>query len=454
MKHEKKIFFFGIILFAANHICAAPVSVDSEAINRSAARDINRDTISTASPQSASHRQSQISLKLLPYPFYCNLFKFGVGGFASVKGLVTENSLLKAGGFVSSNSSILAYLQYEDFQVPYLERIFIRPDLLAGELGTVKNYADLPLPRTETFSTRAGANNSDKDNYFDVKGDYGWYECTFGYLLPIGYGKDHVLSHPVLQNGILVSGETGGYSLNPFISGRTFLQTLLIYRSLAMTMAGQHVKQVASGVEFSLREDNVDYIWNPTRGYNAKLSYLSNWDALGGSGTFEVVKADVSCYFPLTPKESKTPSVLALDFKTANTTSWNDFDSATQTYNRPPNFIGAYLGGPRTMRAYSEFRYYDCSSIYYCAEYRKILSWNPLNSCKLTKAIGVDWIQAAFFGELGRVAPEWNIKELHQDMKWDLGAGLRFFMNGFLIRIDCAYGKEGGILQMYYNYSF
>lgn len=54
---------------------------------------------------------------------------------------------------------------------------------------------------------------------------------------------------------------------------------------------------------------------------------------------------------------------------------------------------------------------------------------------------------APFF-EIGRVAPSWNIKELHSDMKWDAGLGLRLWAKGIVARIDAAASDEGAQVQM------
>jgi hypothetical protein len=42
------------------------------------------------------------------------------------------------------------------------------------------------------------------------------------------------------------------------------------------------------------------------------------------------------------------------------------------------------------------------------------------------------------FAELGRVADSWSVSELHQDVKWDLGLGLRFIMRKAVFRIEIA----------------
>lgn len=182
---------------------------------------------------------------------------------------------------------------------------------------------------------------------------------------------------------------------------------------------------------------------------------------LSNSTPFDIWKGDLAWFVPL----SGRTTVLALDATTVYTPSWGDYDLASMSvpgkgtiqykkYHRPQNFVGAALGGQSRLRGYDEYRFFDCSSVYYCAELRQILPWNPFDACWLTRKVGVDWIQASAFAEMGRVAPAWQLKELHTDMKWDVGAGIRLFINGIILRIDAATGREGTRLQMFYNYSF
>jgi hypothetical protein len=381
-----------------------------------------------------------------------------LGGFVGVKGLLNDNTLIKVGGIISTNSTLLGYLQIEDFQLPFAPRIFIKPDILAGRIGSVKNYSE--QIGTSTFGTNVGQNNSDESNYFEADGKYRWYEFTIRYMLPIGWAKDHTIAKPKFNNGILVSGETGGYDLNPFKSGRTFIGTKLFYKSLTMTKGDMELTGTGAGYDFFINLENLDYVWNPTVGYNLKFTYSIDSKMMNSSKEFEILKGDLSWFVPLNERKSAEPCVLALNFSTVQTPSWYDSDPVVigghtlPEYHRPENFVGASLGGPYKMRAYQEYRFYDCSSIYYCAELRKILPWNPLNDWWLTRKVGSNWIQLAAFAELGRVAPYWRLSTLHEDMKWDLGGGVRLFMNGILLRIDVATGKEGTLLQMFYNYSF
>jgi len=50
--------------------------------------------------------------------------------------------------------------------------------------------------------------------------------------------------------------------------------------------------------------------------------------------------------------------------------------------------------------------------------------------------------------EVGRAAPEWRFSDLHSDMKWDAGLGIRAWAQGIVIRIDTAYSDEGASVQM------
>jgi hypothetical protein len=100
--------------------------------------------------------------------------------------------------------------------------------------------------------------------------------------------------------------------------------------------------------------------------------------------------------------------------------------------NRPPAFSGATLGGLWRMRAFPAQRFNDKAGIYYAAELRLIPEWNPMEYWPaLQQRVGIQWIQLVPFVEVGRVAPDWEFDELHRDMKWDVGCGLRAWARGW-----------------------
>ena len=63
--------------------------------------------------------------------------------------------------------------------------------------------------------------------------------------------------------------------------------------------------------------------------------------------------------------------------------------------------------------------------------------------------IRIEWLQFVPYVEVGRVAPSWNVSELHTDMKWNVGLGLRLWAKGLVARIDTAVSDEGlGVAMM------
>ncbi|UCE56929.1 MAG: hypothetical protein JSV31_16245 [Desulfobacterales bacterium] len=52
------------------------------------------------------------------------------------------------------------------------------------------------------------------------------------------------------------------------------------------------------------------------------------------------------------------------------------------------------------------------------------------------------------------MAPEWIFSQLHSDMKWDTGLGIRAWAQGIVVRIDTAYSDEGVGVQMMISQPF
>ena len=105
--------------------------------------------------------------------------------------------------------------------------------------------------------------------------------------------------------------------------------------------------------------------------------------------------------------------------------------------------MGASLGGYLRMRGYPLYRFQDKAAVYYGAEYRFIPRWNPLGTISWLRFFSIDWWQFVPFVEVGRVADQWSLKELHEDMKWDAGVGIRLMAAMVVVRGDMAYSPEG-----------
>lgn len=407
---------------------------------------------------SLDQKKDDITISSLPFALYSEIFGWAAGGFVGVQGLSQKNMSLYMGGLISTNGTKYGFIQIREFYLPFYPRIYISPDLLGGYFGVLNVYKDPPTsPPATNPELRAGSNESDKNDFMEVSGYDQWYELKFRYLLPIGHGKENIYFNPVLENGILKSGEMGGTHWNPFISGRTFIDIKPFYR--------KRVAFATNGIEFALTRENTDYYVNPTRGSFQKFAFRRDFGWFDTMVPWSVVETDLRWYLPLNEifsDKNSLPKVLAFDFWTVNTLTWNSYDVIGQDpegneikqYHRPPPYTGAYLGGRYRLRAFYEGRFNDRAAIYYGAEYRHIIDWNPFDLWSVTEKLNVHWLQLAVFAEAGRVAPEWNISTLHTDMKWSAGGGIRIFMNNLILRVDGAYSKEGFYMQMFVDHAF
>ncbi len=395
---------------------------------------------------------------ILPFALYSEIFGWAAGGFVGIQGLAQKNMSLYMGGLISTNGTKYGFIQFREFYLPFFPRVYIAPDILGGYFGVLNIYKDPPATLIQDDpKLRAGSNDSDKNDYMEVSGSDQWYELKFRFLLPIGHGKDQIYFSPQLKNGILKSGEMGGTHWNPFISGRTFIDIKPFYR--------KRVAFATNGIDFALTRENTDFYVNPTRGSFQKVAFRRDFGWFDTMSPWSVIETDLRWYLPIhefTGNKNSPPKVLALDFWTINTPTWDSYSgigsdlsgNVIKQYHRPPPYTGAYLGGRYRLRAYYEGRFNDRAAIYYGAEYRQIISWNPFNLWSVTEKLNVHWLQLAVFAELGRVAPEWKISTLHTDMKWSAGGGLRIFMNNLILRIDGAFGKEGFYTQMFVDHAF
>lgn len=409
-------------------------------------------------PDQNDKKNENVTVSALPFALYSEIFGWAAGGFVGIQGLSQKNMSLYAGGLMSTNGTKYGFIQFREFYLPFYPRIYIAPDLLGGYFGVLNVYKDSPTSLSSTDpKLRAGSNVSDKNDYMEVNGYDQWYELKFRYLLPIGHGKDNVYFNPVLENGILKFGELGGTHWSPFTSGRTFIDIKPFYR--------KRVAFATNGIEFALTRENTDYYVNPTKGSYQKFAFRRDFGWFDTMAPWSVVETDLRWYLPLNKifsDKSSLPKVLAFDFWTANTLTWNDYDvtgtdqygNEIRQYHRPPPYTGAYLGGRYRLRAFYEGRFNDRAAIYYGVEYRHIINWNPFNLWSVTEKLNVHWLQLAAFFELGRVSPEWNLSTLHTDMKWSTGGGIRIFMNNLILRMDGAYSEEGFYMQMFVDHAF
>jgi outer membrane protein assembly factor BamA len=386
----------------------------------------------------------------LPYAFYNENFGFAAGYVYGKVGSPQKQSTILTTAIIGTDGG-MGFLVGRDIQMPLIERLFLDPIVSVGYFTDNDSYItgnpDFP-------NERAGSNDSDEDNY--VQGD-GWdnfFRLKFKYLLPIGGGRDEIITTYKMQDGLLISEPKGGTSVNPFKSGRSYLQLRPFYRSQQIEGDDVDAKTKTNGFDFSLYVDNRDFYANPSRGFSLMGKASRDFGWFDSSDSWTNLEGELDAYIPFKMGSWLRQGVVALDYWTSYSPTW-DRQSDGDITNRPPAYTGSTLGGIWRMRGYPTQRFNDRAAIYYAAELRFIPHWNPFDRWPtFQKYVGIKWLQFAPFVEVGRVAPEWSFSRLHSDMKWDAGFGIRASAKGIVIRIDSAYSDEGVGVQMMISQPF
>jgi hypothetical protein len=386
-------------------------------------------------------------LLLVPYPFYNDTVGAGLGVAAIAEGYVQKQVMTVGSGLVSSEGTYLLFLMMRNYQFPWYKRVFLEPSTSTGEFKDIQSYTG----RNRDFpNERPGSNDSHEDNFSESDGSDAWFDFNIKYLLPIGHGRDQLLPELKLEDGIPVSGHAGGEHWNPFKGGRTFIEIEPFIRRQDLDDE-EDTDQKTAGVEVALTYDNTDFSSNPTKGNYLRVFFDRDWGGSESSAPWSVWGGEFSQYFSLGATEKARQRVIAFNFWTVHSPTWNDFhtEGGEEILHRPPTYKGANLGGLWRLRGYPATRFNDRSVIYYGLEYRHMLKWNPLKNITMKGKLDVDWLQLVGFGELGRVAPDWDFDELHKDMKWSAGAGLRAMVNHLVLRFDFAASEEDMIAQLF-----
>jgi outer membrane protein assembly factor BamA len=345
----------------------------------------------------------------------------------------------------------MGFLVGRDIQMPRIERLFLDPIVSVGYFTDNDSYIN---GNPDFANERAGSNDSDEDNYVEGDGWDNFFRLKFKYLLPIGGGRDEIITTYKVKDGLLISEPKGGTSLNPFKSGRSYLQLRPFYRSQQIDGDDVRTSTKTNGLDFSVFLDNRDFYANPSRGFSLMGKASRDFGWFNSSDSWTNLEGELDAYIPFKMGSWLRQGVVAFDYWTSYSPTWDE-QSDGEITNRPPAYTGSTLGGLWRMRGYPTQRFNDKAAIYYAAELRLIPYWNPFDRWPtFQKYVGIKWLQFAPFVEVGRVAPEWSFSQLHSDMKWDAGLGLRASAKGIVIRIDSAYSDEGIGLQMMISQPF
>ena len=394
---------------------------------------------------------------LVPYAFYNKSTDAAVGLAWAATGYVQPQMSFVVNGFYGANGSSNLFMQAANIQAPFMPRLFTNAWMFAANWGEVDSYQagnpDFP-------NERAGSNDSDEDNFILAEGKDNFYRLEFEYLLPIGDGRGDPIHTFRIRNGVLLDGyEAGGREWNPLTSGRTKIEFHPFYRQQELDDEFDNEFDLETlGLTLGLVYDNTDWSRNPSRGSRMRFAVSRDWGTLDDDAPeWTSLEFEYSKYFDLGPSPRNRQRVLAANIWTSHVPTWNDShfdDLGNEILHRPPLFAGSTLGGLDRQRGFPSDRYHDRSALNYTLEYRVMPYSDPFSSIPLINKLDIPWWQWVVFAEAGRVADEWDLGELHEDMKFTFGGGLRISVEGLIIRLDLAGSEEGAEVQMFIGHAF
>ncbi|MEA3292001.1 MAG: hypothetical protein U9Q71_06855 [Pseudomonadota bacterium] len=390
----------------------------------------------------------------LPYALVTDELDTVIGAGAGVSGVLNQRQASLWGtGYYTSNESWLLLGSLNDYRLPGTERLFF------GAYGKLSHFTERRLYAgysDEFPGERAGSNDSDKDNFRTAVGDDNEWQLSFKYVLPLGSAREEAVRTHVLDRGELASAPDGGETWNPLASGGTLIELRPFYRhGVALDEEGLEGEVYTNGLRLALQYDNRDFPADPSAGSVQRFEYVEDYGWSNSTDSWSLWSLDLRKYFGLGSNRWLRKQVIALDARTAYSSSWDERSDGTIRH-RPPGFLddGTSLGGYMRLRGYAQDRFRDKASIYYSAEYRVTPQWNPFREMPVINYFEIDWWQLALFGELGRVAPSWDLGDLHSDMKPDVGIDLRFMTKKAVVRVGLANGDDGTAMWAMVNHPF
>ena len=407
------------------------------------------------SDQSDAGREQKRTAIVVPFAFSTEALQTGVGAVYFRKGIFQPQDGLFLMGYGTSNSSFGLFGGLTNVQLT--KRLFFNPTIGVMINEQQRFYGDFGY---DPSTIPSGSNDSDKDDFVFGSGIDVYLHLKFRYVLPIGAGSGPQPHGYTTNKGLLVDGSTHQGSWNPFASGRTFLYFRPFYQRRTLEIDSENIDLFppeaglqdgdetnfsTNGVTLGLEYDNRDFATNPSRGSLTKLNVTRDFGAFDSLNSWTSLDISFSKYWDLGDSDKFAQRVFAATVWSAYAPTWDtelvspDF---VRVSNRPPGNRGAALGGVERLRGYPRGRFNDKAAIYYAAELRLIPNWDPFRDWPLIRNWPWRWWQVVGFVEAGRVAPSWNLGDLHDDLKWSAGIGIRAMIGAGIIRVDFATSDE------------
>jgi len=352
---------------------------------------------------------------------------YGLGGVSIGAG--QPQAALFALGFASENDSKAVSVGALNYQIPNIRNLYFSGFFYQSDMPDYRYF----VGEDPGFAIR-GNDSAPDFKRLELKDSIARVQARW--VLPIGAAKSENFS--LSRRAILPEQSQPRLSLNPRQSGVSSIRFEWERHERDFVDSDNATDSGSDVFRLRFDWDNTGSRLIPTSGGRVRLA--SQWGNNEGShGRWRLYEGTVSGFFevPISQQWAKQ-QVLALNLHAAHTPTWDP----ASAQNRPPAYLGARLGGLMRLRGYRGSRFYDRSSWIYSAEYRLIPKWQPLASILGKLGYRVPWWQLTFFADSGRVAPDFDLKEFHRNMKTTAGIGLRILAEGLLIRIDFARSDE------------
>lgn len=379
-------------------------------------------------------------------PFVMNLEDWGwtiaLAGVA--KGVMQPQASVFAGGAFSENGTYLGYAGLFNLMMPGWDQMMFSLTLMENDFNENRFFL--------SENGHAGSNQSTADEVIRSPAHDKHYQFFMKYTLPVGDGRDGALPARIKQN----YGYDAGREWNPLTSGVTTLELQPYLRSRTLERYPDLEAETSAGIRMTLEYDNRNSSIRPTRGSNTMLRMTYD-PGSSNRPDWATVEFQFSKFFNLGSSNWLDERVIALNGWLADTPTWNSTTdvNGNKTYRRPPSYAGIHLGGFDRLRGYSGGRFHGRSALLYSAEYRVVPHWQPLDTLPVIGPLyNIPWWQWTLFADVGRVADNFDFGELHSSMKYSVGGGIRFMVEGITVRMEMVNSPEDTFMRMFINQPF
>lgn len=333
-------------------------------------------------------------------------------------------------GLYSENDSYIGFVGLNNYALPGLKQWLFSAEYYSSYLSNGIYY--VPAARTP--------NDPLATNKIIAEGTESSLRVNAKYVLPWGLGAN--------GGARSLRQERGDITFNPLESGVTSINITPFQQKRDVTNY-DHLPDAAQGLELQFNWDNRDSVGDTESGSQTRFTVRRDFgdDERNSWTTWEI---EQSAFVPLDENVLFKEQVLAFNYYLADTPTWES-GSGTGDMHRPPSFAGIKLGGFNRLRGYSSGQFYSRSAVAYSAEYRVKPHWQPLHNLPF---YSFPWWQWSAFVETGQVADSFDMAELHDDLKWTAGLGLRFNVEGVVVRIDYAKSEEEAQMWFMVNQPF